>query len=344
MTPLLVPKISETVHLVGSVCLPDQETVFTRLCSSLPSRLRRIPDGETGKRQNFVIFQRDVFNDSPFVQAPFPLVSASKTLGFAPGLDAPRIHILPVEYDEFAISGYDKFCKLRTEGLIPEGVRFQVSLPTPINVLGNLVEPSWRARVEPYYEEALLAALKRIQDSIPSADLAVQWDLASEFAYLEGAASSPAWFSPLKDGIIKRVLRVAAAVHEDVALGFHLCYGDMGHKHFVEPKDTALLVELGNAIVHGVTRPVDWLHMPVPRNRVDSNYFAPLKQLDIGDTELYLGLLHADDEDGTRARIKAAAEFVAPFGLATECGLGRSSQAELNSVLDIASRVKGPEG
>lgn len=334
----MAPKVSETVHFVGSVCLPDQEAVFSRLCSSLPSRLRRIPDGETGKRQNFVIFQRDVFNDSSFVQAPFPPGSASKAPGFAPGLGAPQIHILPVEYDDFAISGYDKFCKLRTEGVIPKGVRFQVSLPTPINVLGNLVEPSWRASVEPYYEEALLAALKRIQDSIPSADL------ASEFAYLEGVASSPAWFSPLRNGIIERVLRVAAAVHEDVALGFHLCYGDMGHKHFVEPRDTSLLVDIGNAIVNGVKRPVDWLHMPVPRSRVDSDYFAPLKQLDIGDSELYLGVLHADDEKGTRAKIKAAEEFVAPFGLATECGLGRSSQAELDSVLDIASRLKGPEG
>lgn len=343
MTPAITPKVSETVHFVGSVCLPETHTVFTRLCSSLSARLRRIPDGETGKRQNFVLFQRDVFNESPFVQAPFPPGTALQTTKLPSRLDASQVHILPVEYDDFAISGYDEFCKLRTEGLIPNGVRFQVSLPTPINVLGKLVEPSWRASLEPYYEQALLTALKRIQDTIPSADLAIQWDLASEFAYLEGAGSTPAWFSPLKDGIIARVLKVAGAVNEDVALGFHLCYGDMGHKHFVEPKDTALLVELGNAIVDGVTRPVDWLHMPVPRSRVDANYFAPLAHLNIGETELYLGLLHANDEEGTRSRIRAAAEFVAPFGLATECGIERSSQAELNSILDIASRLKGPE-
>ena len=343
MMPAMTPQVSETVHFVGSVCLPETHTVLTRLCSSLPARLRRIPDGETGKRQSFVEFQRDIFNQSPFVQAPFPPGTAFRTTGFPPELDASQVRILPVEYDDFAISGYDEFCKLRTQGLIPNGVRFQVSLPTPINVLGILVEPSWRASIEPYYEQALLVALKRIQDTIPSADLAIQWDLASEFAYLEGADPTPVWFSPLKDGILERVLKVAAAVSKDVALGFHLCYGDRGHKHFVEPKDTALLVELGNAIVNGVTRPVDWLHMPVPRSRVDADYFAPLAQLNIGDTELYLGLLHAGDEDGTRARIKAAAEFVAPFGLATECGLGRSSQAELDSILDIAGRLKGAE-
>ena len=341
--PAMTPKVSETVHFVGSVCLPDTHDVLTRLCSSLPARLRRIPDGETGKRQNFVAFQRNVFDECPFVQKPFPPGSASQTTELSPLRDASQVRILPVEYDDFAISGYDEFCKLRTQGLIPNGVRFQVSLPTPINVLGNLIEPSWRAGIEPYYEKALLAALKRIQDTIPSADLAIQWDLASEFAYLEGAVSAPAWFSPLKEGIIERVLKVAAAVNKDVALGFHLCYGDKDHKHFIEPKDTALLVEIGNAIVNGVERPVDWLHMPVPRSRVDRDYFAPLARLNIGDTELHLGLLHAEDEEGTRERIKAAAEFVATFGLATECGLGRSSRAELDSILDIASRLKGPE-
>ncbi len=340
LQPAMTPNLSDTVHFVGSVCLPDQPTVLQRLSSSLPSRLRRIPDGETGKRQNFVAFQRDIFNDIPLVKAPVPQGIASKAPKLAPD-DSSQIQLLPIEYDDFAIAGYDHFCKLRTEGVIPEGVRFQVSLPTPINVVGILVEPSWRARVEPYYEQALLAALKHIQDHIPAADLAIQWDLASEFAFLEGAASFPAWFSPLKDGLIDRVLKVAAAVHKDVALGFHLCYGDMGHKHFVQPKDTALLVEIGNAIVKGITRPVDWLHMPVPKSRVDADYFSPLKQLDIGDTELYLGLLHADDEEGSRERIKAAAKVIAPFGLATECGLGRSSQAELDSILEIASRLKG---
>lgn len=30
-------------------------------------------------------------------------------------------------------------------------------------------------------------------------------------------------------------LRFAAAVDEGVALSFRLCYGELGHRHFVEP-------------------------------------------------------------------------------------------------------------
>ena len=249
---------------------------------------------------------------------------------------------MPVEYDDFAISGYSEFCKLRDDGIIPQGVRLQVSLPTPLNVLGNLITPSWRSTVEPLYEGALLAALRRIQDHISPSDLAIQWDLASEFAYLEGASGESPCFTPIKEGLLERVVKCAVAVDEGVELGFHLCYGDLGHKHFVEPKDTAFLCEVANGVLESVPRLIDWIHMPVPRSRVDAAYFVPLKNLTLGKTELYLGLLHANDEEGTRDRIKAAAEVIAPFGLATECGLGRSSQAELESILAIAKIVTGP--
>ena len=337
-----LPRTADTVHFIGSICLPDQRTATEYICYALSSRLRRISDGETGKRCNFVMFQRDVFNDSPFVKGPFPPgSSSSKAPDILPGPDAPPVKLSPVEYDDYAIAGYFRFCNLRAQGVIPKGVRFQVSLPTPINVLA-LVEPLWRAIVEPMYEKALLAALRRIQDHIPARDLAIQWDLAQEFAFLEGAASTPAWFTPVKEGILQRVLRLTDAVDDGVAMGFHLCYRDLGHRHFVEPRDTALLVEVGNAILKGAKRSVDWIHLPVPKSRVDAAYFAPLEQLELADAELYLGLLHADDEDGTRERIKAATEFVRIFGLATECGLGRSSLAELDSILEIAERVTGP--
>ena len=154
-------------------------------------------------------------------------------------------------------------------------------------------------------------------------------------------ASIPISFTPVKEGALQRVFRFAAAVDEGVALRFHLCYGDLGHKYFVEPKDTAVLVEIANAILKGTTRPVDWIHLPVPKSRVDSGYFSPLTQLQLSSTKLYLGLLHPDDE-GTRERIKAAAGFVRAFRLATYCGLGRSSLAELDSILGIGKRVKGP--
>lgn len=70
-------------------------------------------------------------------------------------------------------------------------MKFQVSLPTPINVLHVAVEPAYQEALEPIYTKALLKAVRRIQDEIPAGDLAIQWDVAVEFAFLEGIISPP---------------------------------------------------------------------------------------------------------------------------------------------------------
>ena len=65
--------------------------------------------------------------------------------------------------------------------------------------------------------------------------------------------------------------------------------------------------------------------MPVPKDRSDAAYFAPLGSLALDPaTYLYLGLIHYDDHSGDMARIKAASAVVADFGLSSECGWGRT--------------------
>ena len=238
----------------------------------------------------------------------------------------------------FATTSYKDFRELKDRGLINQGVRFQVSLPTPVNVLGNLVTPSWRTRVELVYAEALKDAIKRIQDNIPVDELAIQFDMAGEVAYLEGATHTPSWFSPLKEGLVERVLEMVACVNDGVELGFHLCYGDLGHVHFTQPKDLTLVVEFANMLLGEIRRPVSWIHMPVPRDRTDSQYFEALHDLRIS-AKLFLGLVHMDDYEGITMRIKMATNYISEFGIATECGLGRASVAELESAISISQKI-----
>jgi hypothetical protein len=56
--------------------------------------------------------------------------------------------------------------------------------------------------------------------------------------------------------------------------------------------------------------------------------------LERGHTELYLGLVHPNDEEGTKRRIRAVGEagVEMTFGVATECGLGRTPVGELDSI------------
>jgi hypothetical protein len=118
-------------------------------------------------------------------------------------------------------------------------------------------------------------------------------------------------------------------------MGYHLCYGSPADQHLVMPKDTAILAELARAIVEGVKRRVDFLHLPVPRERDDAAYLAPLRDLALpAGLRLYLGLLHHDDRAGDRRRIDVAHDAVPAFGVATECGWGRGEPARLAGLLE----------
>lgn len=63
-------------------------------------------------------------------------------------------------------------------------------------------------------------------------------------------------------------------------------------------KDAGILVELMNGIDAGVSRRVDFLHIPVPGDRIDRAYFEPLRQF-TGSMKVYFGLIHHDNEEGT---------------------------------------------
>ena len=50
------------ILIVGSVPLADAEAVFRTIAAALGARVRRIPDGETGARINWIESQSPVFD------------------------------------------------------------------------------------------------------------------------------------------------------------------------------------------------------------------------------------------------------------------------------------------
>jgi len=81
-------------------------------------------------------------------------------------------------------------------------------------------------------------------------------------------------------------------------------------------------------------RRIDFFHIPVPKDRTDEPFYAPLKGWKRpAGTELYLGLLHHADEAGDRARIVIAKKFIDDFGLSAECGWGRTEPGRLPGLL-----------
>jgi hypothetical protein len=259
-------------------------------------------------------------------------------------------------YDQYAIESYAMFCRLRAEGIIPAQTRFQVSLPTPLAVVGRHIIPPFQARIEQKYEDAMLRSLEIIQNTIPHSDLAIQWDIAFEIGMLESVPSEffKPWFSPLKEGIIDRIIRLVAAIKPDVEVGLHLCYGDVGGKHFVQPKDTGLVVEIAKSVLRDVQHPLSWIHLPVPKDREDIEYFMPLSRLvpelrrpaegegERQETKIFLGLVHPGDKEGTMKRISAAKKVIDKFGVATECGMGRFTREDLKSIVELCANIAVP--
>jgi hypothetical protein len=333
------------VHLVGSAPLHDAEEVFRTAAHLLGPRLARLPDGETGARKNWIAWQFGVL-----AQTPGLVEIAAGDRGYLrrqlvqisddwPSAAPPRFGALG--YADAALASYAIFARLQREEVIPPGVRFQVSLPTPLAPMSVFVRPEDRARVEPAYEAAMLGELGRIVAGIPHDRLAVQWDVAAEFGHLEGIW--PAHFVDVEGGVLVRLARLAAAVPRDVSLGFHLCYGDFGHRHFVEPKDAARLVRVANALSAGPRR-IDWMHMPIPIGWREPASYAPLAGLALHpDTRLYLGVVHQrDGAPGARTRIALAGGFVPRFGVATECGLGRRDPATIGALLALHAELVAP--
>jgi hypothetical protein len=135
--------------------------------------------------------------------------------------------------------------------------------------------------------------------------------------------------------IFDQMSRLGAQVPPDVELGYHLCYGTPRDEHLVMPKDTAILVEVANGLVSQLQRQLDFLHMPVPRDRVDDAYYAPLAGLQLpAQTELYLGLIHHQDHNGDKQRIAAAQKVVSSFGIASECGWGRTDPERVPGLIE----------
>jgi hypothetical protein len=339
------------VHFVGSIPLPDAETVFRTLSEVAGPHLRRLPDGETGIRKTWIRFLQDVLADNPAIEvahdvAPFKfiqwdgkLIREIPRLRIKPGM-TPEAASFKTGYADMAIQSWALFRRLQNSGVIPQQVKFQVSLPTPIAPAYNNMLPSDRPTLLPPLTDHFIGEVRAIAAAIPNDRLAIQWDVCQEVLAWEGYyEKGPVDF---REETLDVLTHIGDAVPRAVELGYHLCYGSPADEHLVRPKDMGVMVEMTNAVSTGVKRPIHYFHMPVPKERTDDAYFAPLKKLRLHpETQLYLGLVHHDDMAGNAARLAAARRHARVDGVATECGMARGDPARLPALL--AAHVRATE-
>jgi hypothetical protein len=331
------------VHFVGSIPLPDAETVFHTLAKAAGPHLLRLPDGETGIRKTWIRFLQQVLAENPAIEVA-PDVPPFKFTQWDGKLlrEIPRLRIKPgaeadpetftTGYADMAIESWGSFERLQSAGVIPAQVKFQVSLPTPIAPTYNNMVPSDRPRLLPALTRHFIGEVEKIAAALPNDRLAIQWDVCQEVLAWEG------YYEPgpvdFRSEALAVLTRIGDAVPGAIELGYHFCYGSPADEHCVQPKDMGIMVEMADAIDRGVKRPIQFFHMPVPKGRTDDAYFAPLDKLRLRpETQLYLGLIHHDDAAGDIARLAAARRHARIDGVATECGMARGEAARLPSLL-----------
>ena len=332
-----------TIHFVGSIPLPDAETVFRTLAESAGTHLKRLPDGETGIRKTWIRFLQQVLADNSAIEVATDVPPFKFTQWDGKLLrEIPRLRVKPgarpdpetfeTGYAAMAIASWNLFELLQRAGVIPAMVKFQISLPTPIAPTYNNMVPSDRPLLLPALTQHLTGEVAKIAAAIPNDRIALQWDVCQEVLAWEGYyEAGPVDF---RTETIDVLTRIGNAVPGAIELGYHLCYGSPADEHCVQPKDMAIMVEIANATSAGVGRPMQFFHMPVPKGRTDDGYFAPLDNLRLHpETEIYLGLIHHDDPAGDMARLAAARRHVRVAGVATECGMARGDPVRLPSLL-----------
>ncbi|TAL04407.1 MAG: hypothetical protein EPO08_01385 [Rhodospirillaceae bacterium] len=334
-------KAPTPVLLVGSVPLRDESDVFSATARILGQRVKALPDGETGERSNWINWQKSVMDRAPMLErrqhvdgyGAVQVDLYAEREGYSGEQAFP-----PLGYADAAVHSYRAFQNLMKEGRVAPGTRFQVSLPTPFAPMMSFISPNSFDRIYPLYVAAMRREMDVILANIPNDQLSVQWDAALEFAVMEGVFPAPIRdFEPLID----QMANLSSWVPADVTLGFHLCYGDAGHKHFKEPEDTSLMVKVMNQLLVQSTRPINWFHLPVPIARSDEAYYAPLVNLRRpASTTVYLGLVHVRDGiDGALGRARCARRFLDYFGIATECGFGRRPSDTIIPLLELQSEI-----
>jgi len=338
-----------SVLLIGSVNLPNVHEVMEACSRELGSCVHRLTDGEAGGWCN--IPAEAIGRSKGFEKLPRPpgrhsdIPTPSRLMD---GVSAADLVFEPTGYVEIATSSYAIFKELRAAGKIAPEVRFQQSLPTPLAACATGLLTSDILAVLPHFTRHVLSEVAQIVAAIPPEDLAIQWDLAAEvYAVLEKQEPVVAGLFSVDD-LADQVAELCNSVSGDVECGIHMCYGQADAAEAAReagaeaapahvPADCALMVGLANALFARLSRPLTWLHIPVPIRRDDPAYCAPLKDLRLPDaTQLYLGVVHLKDGlEGAERRIAAAKTAVGRFGVATECGLRMIPSERIPEILDV---------
>ncbi len=334
--------MSRHTHLVGAWPGRSAPHAIEVAFAALGPWLDRLSDGETGLRSQWVTPVVEGMRANPNVEmtqdgdyshyekTPKYKVREGRTL------DPASIEL---GFRRAFEASYPAFKELRgRHGR--EGVRFQVGVPTPIDLAVVVFGPA--AFADPLLIQAFLGA--EIKEISEIAALADPEDVVFQ---LETIVAIPAVGSQETSGdnhavsggadeMLGRIAGLFAAVAqgapENTHFGIHLCLGDFNHEAFSRLDTVEPIVRVANAIVERWPegRPLDYIHVPFAAASepppTEPQFYAALGDLRLPEgVRLAAGFVHEHvDEAGHRALLATIEQAAGrEVDVAATCGLGR---------------------
>ena len=254
------------VYLVGSVPMANAEQVFEAVSAALGRRIKRIPDGETGERGDWITWLEPVFaakSGAAEVRRILPRCTPPDTGARTLHAQA-RPHAGGRAFRQSALRRYRERilrgvqAAQETPARSPPETKFQIDLVPAHSVIWLYLVDELHAPIDPIYNEAVKREIDKIAAALPHDEIAIQFDVASAvFARLERnqASSYGRTKEETQETFSNILLDLGNRVPPDIDLLFHLCYGDSNHKHVVEPTDMGDMVEFANRVCRQIKRP-----------------------------------------------------------------------------------------
>ena len=160
----------------------------------LGRHLHAVTDSETGERDQWIGWQLGKLTSIDGIE----VVGVKKTSapdneeysGFPAIAVDSSVTELPrraLGYADAAEASYPVFEQLRADDVVPDGVKFQVSVPTAYASVVAWVREEDQQRFFDVYERAIAAEVEDIVAAVRPADLVIQWDVAVEIGALNEA-------------------------------------------------------------------------------------------------------------------------------------------------------------
>lgn len=321
------------VHLVGSTPFADTDEALDIFYAELGPRLRTVPDGETGDRQNWIQGLLDSFRDHPKLelarQGDWSDYDKTPTFRIRRGERFTSAD-LDLGYLRHFTESWPRFTARRTDGQ-----RFQVGVPGDFDLSSFTFGPSPNGlRYRAAFRNATLRDVRAIH-AIAGDEVVYQAEVPFELIILT-------FLPPLVGRLVavyfaRGIVDLVRRSPEGSRWGIHLCLGDMNHRAYGRLRDVSPIVWLANAIVDRWPdgRHLDFLHAPLAAGAepppLDPEFYAPLRDLRLPpETRFIAGFVHEERSLAEqRNLLRKLDELIGrPVDVACSCGLGRRSRED----------------